>query len=71
MDAAEEWSVQLLGLDEVAELGVRLERARLVERELNERVLDLVDDAAGPEDADLAGLRVDPTWTSSLPATRR
>ena len=35
-------------------------RARLLEGELDERVLDLVDDAARAEDADLAGLGVDP-----------
>ena len=53
-------SVELLGLDELARLRVGLEGARLVEGELDERVLDLVDDGPGAEDADLAGLGVDP-----------
>ena len=53
-------SVELLGLDEVARLGVGLEGARLLERELDERVLDLVDGAPGAEHADLARLGVDP-----------
>ena len=41
-------------------LASALWRARLVERELDERVLDLVDGDLGPEHADLAGLGVDP-----------
>src|SRR6185503_8524532 len=49
-----------LGLDELADLGVRLERARLVERELHERILDLFDRGPGAEYADLAGVPVDP-----------
>ena len=53
-------SVELLGLDEVAGLGVGLERARLVEGELGQRVLDLGHGVPGAEDADLAGLGVDP-----------
>ena len=59
-DPAEDVAVQLLGLDEVAELGVGLDGAGLVDGELGQRVLDLVDDAARAEDADLAGLGVDP-----------
>ena len=41
-------------------LGVGLEGARLVERELDERVLDLLDRGPRAEDADLAGVGVDP-----------
>ena len=53
--------VQLLGLDEVAERGRRVVRRGPPSTVISvERILDLADDAAGPEDADLAGLRVDP-----------
>ena len=59
-DPAEDVAVELLGLDEVAEAGVRVVRPRLLDGHLGELVLDLVDDAARAEDADLAGLGVDP-----------
>ena len=41
-------------------LAVCVEGLRLVDRHLGELVLDLVDDAAGAVDPDLAGLGVDP-----------
>ena len=59
-DPAEDVAVELLGLDEVADVGGRVEGLRLVDGHLGELVLDLVDDAARAEDADLAGLGVDP-----------
>ena len=59
-DPAEDVAVQLLGLDEIAEVGVGLDGPRLVDRHLGEFVLDLADDAARAKDADLAGLGIDP-----------
>ena len=58
-DAAEVVAVELLGLDELAGLGVLLDLAGLIEGELGQRVLDLGRGVAGPEDADRTGLRVD------------
>ena len=59
MDAAERRRVELLELDPLTELRVGLHGARFLERELEHRVLDLLDRGHGPEDADLAGLAVD------------
>ena len=59
-DPAEDVAVELLGLDEVAEAGGRVERLRLIDRDLSQFVLDRIDHAAGPVDTDLAGLGVDP-----------
>ena len=59
-DPAEDVAVELLGLDEVADVGAGLDGPRLVDRHLGEFVLDLADDAARAEDADLAGLGIDP-----------
>jgi hypothetical protein len=59
-DPAEDVTIELLGLDELADLGVRLMSPGLLEIELDERVLDLVDRDARPEDADLPGFGVDP-----------
>ena len=59
-DPAEDVAVELLGLDEVADLGAGLECLGLLDGHLGELVLDLVDDATRAEDADLAGLGVDP-----------
>ena len=70
-DATEDVAVELLGLDEVAGLGVGLGPAGLVDGELGQRVLDLVDRRGG------RGRRGSPvsasirTWMSSSPATRR
>ena len=50
--------VDLLELDGLAELGVGLEAACLLERELRLRILDLFDRHLGAVDADGAGLRV-------------
>jgi hypothetical protein len=52
-------TVELLGLDQVAETRLGVDGVRLLDRHLGELVLDLAHDAAGAEDADLAGLRVD------------
>ena len=60
-DPAEDVAVELLGLDEVADLGVGLDGVcACVDGHLGELVLDLADDAARAEDADLAGLGIDP-----------
>ena len=59
-DPAEDVTIELLGLDEVADLGAGLERLGLLDRHLGELVLDLADDAARAEHADLARLGVDP-----------
>ena len=71
-DPAEDVAVELLGLDELAELGVGLVRAGLLEREL---------DRAGPRPrrrrSRARKTRILPvsasirTWMSSSPATRR
>ena len=50
--------VELLVLHEVAELGVRLEALGLVERELDQRVLDHRDGRLGAVDAHASGLDV-------------
>ena len=59
-DPAEDVVGQLLGLDKVARLGLRVVGAGLVHAELDERVLNLIDGDLGPEHTDLAGLGVDP-----------
>src|SRR4029077_2746221 len=48
------------GLDELAALRVRLQGAGLLDREFDERILDLVDGDPGAEDPNLAGLGIDP-----------
>ena len=58
-DAAEVLGVELLDLDHVAGLGVVLGLAGLVDRDLDHRVLDLVDDVAAAIDVDLAAVRLD------------
>ena len=58
-DPAEDVAIELLGLDHVADLGVGLVLAGVVDGDLGQLVLDLVDDAAGAEDADATGLGVD------------
>src|SRR5262245_16110294 len=58
-DAAEVLTVELLGLDQVAGLRVRLDLARLVEAELRELVLDLGHGVARPEHADGTALGID------------
>ena len=57
-DAAEIEGRQRLG-DPVADLGGRVLAARVVERDLDRVVLDLVDDQQQAREADLAGLRID------------
>ena len=59
-DPAEDVAIELLGLDEVAEVGAGVERLGLLDGHLGEFVLDLADDAARAKDADLAGLGIDP-----------
>ena len=59
-DPAEDVAVELLGLDHVADAGGRVEGLGLLDGHLGQLVLDLVDDATRPIDADLAGLGVDP-----------
>jgi hypothetical protein len=59
-DPAEDVAIELLGLDEVPDLGAGVVGLCLLHRHLGELVLDLVDDAPGTEHADLAGLGVDP-----------
>ena len=58
-DAAEVLAVELLDLDDVAGLGVGLGLAGLVDRDLDHRVLDLVDDVAPAVDVDPAAVRLD------------
>jgi hypothetical protein len=60
MDPAERVGVHLLDLDQVAENRRGIECLGFVEPELGQRVGDLADGDLGPEDADLAGLAVDP-----------
>jgi hypothetical protein len=60
VDPPERFLIELLGLDHVSDLGVRIEGTRLLEGELGDRVLDLIHHVAGPEHANLAGLGVDP-----------
>ena len=57
--AQERVGVDLGELDAVADLGVGLEGARLIEGELRLGILHLVDHGLGPVDADGAGLAVD------------
>ncbi len=59
-DPAEDVAVELFHLDEIADLGVGLVGAGVLEAELDERVLDLGDRGAGAEHPDLARLGVDP-----------
>ena len=59
-DSAEDVAVELLRLHEVAEVGIGLDGPGLVDGHLGEFVLDLADDAARAEDADLARLGIDP-----------
>jgi len=58
-DPAENVAIELLGLDQVAGLGARLELARFVDGDLGQLVLDLLDDETGAEHADAARLRID------------
>ena len=58
-DPSEHVAVELLGLDDVAGLGGLVVGLRVVDRDLGQFVLDLLDDEAGAEDADLPGLGVD------------
>src|SRR5439155_1041027 len=59
-DPTKDVLLDLLGLDEVAWARVRLVLTRLLETELDERILDFLDRGPGAEDADLAGLGIDP-----------
>ena len=59
VDAAEGLLVELLGLDEIADHGAGLVRLGLGNGHLGRRVLDLLDDQPGAEDAHLAGFGVD------------
>ena len=59
-DPAEDVAIELLGLDHVADAGGRVEGLGLLDGHLGQFVLDLVDDATRPIDADLARLGVDP-----------
>ena len=59
-DPAEDVLVQLRNLDEIADLGVRLVAARLLEIEFDERILDLGDRDACSKHTDAARLGVDP-----------
>ena len=59
-DPTKDVLLDLLGLDEVARARVRLVLTRLLETELDERILDFLDCGPGAEDADLAGLGIDP-----------
>src|SRR5205823_12241323 len=60
VDAPERLLVQLRGLYEIAECGAALVRPGVLEADLRSRVLDHAHHASGPEDADLAAVRVDP-----------
>ena len=59
VDAPEVARIELLDLDEIAHVGIGLVGLRLIERELGERILDLLDHRAGAVGADLAGVGVD------------
>ena len=58
-DAAEDVAVELLGLDDVTGLGVRVVLAGVLDRDLRQLVLDLLDDEARTEHADPARLGID------------
>ena len=58
-DAPEDVAIELLGLDHITRLGVRVELAGVLDGDLGQFVLDLFDDQAGAVDADAAGLGID------------
>ena len=59
-DPAEHVTIELLSLDHVTNARRRLDGLGLFDGHLGQLVLDLIDDAACPVDADLAGLGIDP-----------
>ena len=59
-DPTKDVAVELLGLHQIADLGIRIVDARLVDGHLDDLVFHLVDDATRAKDADLAGLGIDP-----------
>ena len=74
VDPAEGFLVELLGLDEIARLRVRLEGLGVLDGDLGRGILDLLDHAASAEDAHLARLGVDAdvdVLVARRPAVRR
>ena len=58
-DAPEDVAVELLGLDDIAGLGVRVGLAGILDRDLGQLVLDLLDHEPRTVDADTTRFRVD------------
>ena len=66
--------VQLLGLDDLSDLGPRLDGLGLGHGHLSQRVVDLLDDQPGAEYAHLSGLAIDAdvdVLVTGRPAVRR